>query len=55
MIHHVSSLLLQKLEKEAYDLMEIATTGKFLDPAHNPTHILIDMKRVSFTKVRSAA
>ena len=38
----------QKLEKEAYDVMEIATTGKFLDPAQNPTHILVAMKRVSF-------
>ena len=29
-------------------MMEIATSGKFLDPAQNPTHILIEMKRVSF-------
>ena len=38
----------QKLEKEAYDVMEIATSGKFLDPAQNPTHILVAMKRVGF-------
>ena len=43
----------QKLEKEAYDLMEVATTGKFLDPAQNPTHILIAMKRVGFLFFKS--
>ena len=38
--------MFQKLEKEAYELMEVATSGKFLDPSQNPTHILIAMKRV---------
>lgn len=40
-------LHLQKLEKEAYELEEKVTAGKFLDPEQNPTTVLIEMKSVS--------
>ncbi|XP_060599368.1 dynein heavy chain domain-containing protein 1-like [Ruditapes philippinarum] len=39
------SLYLQ-LEREAYELEELATNGKFLDPDQNPTHIIKDMKQI---------
>lgn len=40
-------LHLQKLEREAYELEEKVTAGKFLDPEQNPTTVLIEMKSVS--------
>uniref|UniRef100_A0A8W8M9M4 AAA+ ATPase domain-containing protein n=1 Tax=Magallana gigas TaxID=29159 RepID=A0A8W8M9M4_MAGGI len=36
----------QKLEKEALELAEMATTKQFLDPTQNPTKILIEMRRI---------
>ncbi|XP_078321880.1 dynein heavy chain domain-containing protein 1-like isoform X9 [Crassostrea virginica] len=36
----------QKLEKEAMELAEMATTKQFLDPSQNPTKILIEMRRI---------
>ncbi|XP_052798483.1 dynein heavy chain domain-containing protein 1-like isoform X5 [Mya arenaria] len=36
----------QKLEREAYELEEAATNGKFLDPDQNPTAVLMDMKHI---------
>lgn len=44
--------MLQKLEKEAMELAEMATTKQFLDPSQNPTKILIEMRRVSLTSVK---
>jgi hypothetical protein len=38
--------ILQRLEKEALELAEMATTKQFLDPTQNPTKILIEMRRV---------
>ncbi|KAL3832089.1 hypothetical protein ACJMK2_023767 [Sinanodonta woodiana] len=36
----------QRLEKEAFELSQMATSGKFLDPQQNPTQILIDMRKM---------
>ncbi|ESP00380.1 hypothetical protein LOTGIDRAFT_173233 [Lottia gigantea] len=36
----------QRLEKEAYELCEKATTGIFLDPHQNPCFILMEMKAI---------
>lgn len=38
----------QKLEREAYQLCELLTTGKFLNSDENPTRVLIEMRKVIY-------
>jgi len=39
-------LLSQQLEREAFELEDMATNGKFLDPDQNPSAVLVEMKQV---------
>ncbi|XP_013418883.1 dynein heavy chain domain-containing protein 1-like [Lingula anatina] len=38
--------LLRQLEKEAYHLVEVGTTGKFLSPEENPSAMLSEMRQL---------